>query len=198
MSSLLAPSVFIIESLRFKDETDRREGEILQRILKLSGKDSAYVYIRTRKELEAVLRRFDDLKMRYLHISCHGSQDSLSLTLDRIKFTEFGKIVGPYLSGSRRLFCSACEIVNEELAAAVIPVSECRSIIGPNKTITFGDAALMWASFYHLVFRENPKGMNRTQIVSALERICKAFSVRFTYFRREDAPPYFIRESLNY
>jgi hypothetical protein len=199
MSELLKPSVFIIESLSFQDEAaERLEGRILQDILKLSKKESAYFYIRTRKELAKVLARFTGSRMRYLHISCHGSQDSIALTLDTVGFEEFGRLVKPHLSERRRLFCSACQVVNEKLAGAVIPGSDCWSIVGPSKEITFGDAALMWASFYHLVFRENPKGMNRKQIVGVLERICRAFSVPFTYFRRADVPPYFEKQLLTW
>ncbi len=46
------PQVFIIESLTLKDEEEERfEGRILKQILRLSGKESAYYYIRTRREL---------------------------------------------------------------------------------------------------------------------------------------------------
>ena len=194
MSVSLEPSVYIVESLRFEDESARRlEGRILKSILKLSDKKAVYTYIRTRKELKAVLRRFTEAEMRYLHISCHGSQDSIQLTLDSIPFEEFGRIVKPHLTDRRRLFFSACEVVNENLARAVMGNSCCWSIIGPDLPVTFGDAALMWASFYHLVFRENPDGMNREQIKSALERIHQAFSVRFKYFTHCDQPPFFER-----
>ena len=63
----ILPSVFIIESVRFKEERlDRREGNILRGILRLSGKDADYRYIRTQKELQAVLKQFaqDDGSVR--------------------------------------------------------------------------------------------------------------------------------------
>jgi hypothetical protein len=199
MSELLKPSVFIVESLSFEDEAaERLEGRILQNILKLSKKESAYVYIRTRRELEEVLKRFEESRMRYLHISCHGNQDSIVLTLDTIAFGDFGELLAPHMSERPRLFCSACQVVNEELASAVFQRSGCRSIIGPNKKISFGDAAVMWASFYHLVFREDPEGMNRERILSVLERICGAFSVPFTYFRSTDVRPFFKKEPVKW
>jgi hypothetical protein len=65
MGISLEPLVYIIESLRFEDESARRlEGRILRSILKLSDKKATYVHIRTRKELKAVLNRFDHAGMR--------------------------------------------------------------------------------------------------------------------------------------
>jgi hypothetical protein len=67
-------SVFIVESVGFADErAGRLEGDILSQILQLSGRTSEYFYIRTKKELEAVLEEFDVSGMHYLHISCHGN-----------------------------------------------------------------------------------------------------------------------------
>ena len=76
-------------------------------------------------------------------------------------------------------------MVNEELAGAVIKESGCFSLIGPKHAVTFGDAAIMWASFYHLMFRdENADGMNGKKIRSALRRVHYAFGEEFNYFNR--------------
>jgi hypothetical protein len=139
-------SVFIIESVGFDDERDLRlEGGILSQILQLSEKQSEYFYIRTKKEFKAVLREFEASGMRYLHISCHGNRESLYTTLDEMSFTELGELLVPYLK-QRRLFVSACEAVNRDLAAALMPDSGCYSIIGPAREVGFGDAAVMWAA----------------------------------------------------
>lgn len=181
------PSVFIIESLRFKDErSGHLEGQILQQILHLSGKEAEYVYIRTAKELEEVLDQFYDSNFRYLHISCHGNDREIALTLDTLKFAEFGEIVRPALK-NRRLFVSACSVVNKTFAAAVIPSSQCQSIVGPGKDILFGDAAMMWAAFYHLVFKANADAMNLQAIRSALEKTRRAFGIPFKYFAKSES-----------
>ena len=115
-------SVFIIESLSFEDERDGDlEGHLLQQMLHLSGKDAEYVYIRTARELEEVLDQFYESKYRYLHISCHGNRDELALTLDTLQFSAFGKMAHRALR-NRRLFVSACAVVNRDFAKAVIPV----------------------------------------------------------------------------
>jgi hypothetical protein len=175
------PGVFIIESLGFKDEKKGRfEGRILRDMLTLSEKEAEYWYVRTWKELtEEVFQRFYDSKMRYLHLSCHGSPTHISLTLDNVPFKEFGQEIRHYLS-KRRLFISACEVVNRAFSAEVNPDEECYSVIGPRDDIRFDDAAVMWASFYHLMLRDS-KVMRSKEIRSNLERLKKTFGQTFLY-----------------
>jgi hypothetical protein len=90
------PQLFIIESLGLGDEKKERfEGRVLKHILGLGGKDSAYYYIRTRRELEKMALLFAKSRFRYLHISCHGNTEEMVMTFDRIKFSELGKILRP-------------------------------------------------------------------------------------------------------
>lgn len=114
------PRLFIIESLRICDEEhDRFEGRILKQILRLSDKESIYYYIRTRRELVRIAELFAKSGFRYLHISCHGGPNSMETTFDSITFAEVGKILRPHLNG-RRVFISACEMANAQLAAQLI------------------------------------------------------------------------------
>lgn len=182
-------SLFIIESLRFKDESEECfEGRILHQVLRLARKEVRYFYVRTRKELQAVLRKFNQSRMRYLHISCHGSPDAIALTLDNLSFREFASLVNPYLP-HRRLFFSACEVVNSNLAKLIIPQSGCYSVIGPREEVSFADAALMWSSFYHLMFRLNPDAMKGADIRGVLAKICPTFEVPFLYYRSSKSDP---------
>ncbi|MGC2331546.1 MAG: hypothetical protein WA581_08835 [Candidatus Acidiferrales bacterium] len=173
--------VFIIESLRTKDELKHRfEGRILRDILLLSGKKAEYCYIRTWKEAKAeMFQRFYDSGLRYLHISCHGNRDTIAFTLDRISFEEFGKEIKPYLY-ERRLFFSACEVVNPNLQKAIMPGSDCYSLIGPKESIRFSDAVIMWATFYHLMLR-NSKAMKPPKIRAVLHTIKQTFGTTFEY-----------------
>lgn len=180
-------SLFVIESLRFEDEEKLRfEGKLLTDILRMSRQiEVEYLYIRTRKELAVALKRFHDSNKRYLHISCHGNPAELGLTLDDVPFDEFVDDLAPHMDNSQRLFFSACSVVNENLATAVMQGSGCYSIIGPKEDISFGDAALMWASFYHLMFRDRSKTkMTSKRIASALRRIQQTFRKEFVYFTR--------------
>jgi len=99
------PRVFIVESLRFADEKqDLFEGKIVSQILALSCSPSEYVYLRTKKELEEVMDHFEESGYRYLHFSCHGNSNKLSLTLDDLPFDEFGEMLTPYLKNRRVFF----------------------------------------------------------------------------------------------
>ena len=176
------PKVFIIESLCFDDENNQRfEGEFLSQILHLGCKKSKYYYIRTKKELKKVLKIYKKSNYRYLHISCHGNATSIWTTLDGIKFPEFAELLRPYLK-KKRLFISACSAVNDNLAKLVIPPSGCYSLVGPNKEIGFNDAAIVWASFYHLIFTENTKKMKRVDILSILKKVKNTFGASLNYF----------------
>jgi hypothetical protein len=156
--------VFIIESLDFEDERDKSfEGRILSDILALSGKQCEYRYIRTKRELVKMLEQFSSSAYRYLHLSCHGSDGHLHTTLDPISFREFGELVKPHLR-NRRLFLSACSVTNRPLADQVMPGSGCYSILGPDQDILFSDAAVLWASFYHVMFSADAHAINTTQL----------------------------------
>jgi len=176
------PDVFIIESLRFDDEAkDRFEGKMISHILNMHGKNSRYYYIRTKKEFKRVVNIFGQSACRYLHLSCHGDTNAMATTLDNIGFRELGTILRPHLE-KRRLFVSACEMVNENLAETVIPKSGCYSIIGPNETVAFSDAAIFWASFYHLMFKYNTAAMKRAGLLKYLKRVSELYGLRISYF----------------
>ena len=103
-------NVFIIETLKFEDEKeDMFEGKVMSKILRLNGIESEYYYIRTKQEFDEIIYKFDESNFRYLHISCHGSHNSLETTLDSILFEELSEILSPCLD-KRRVFVSACEI----------------------------------------------------------------------------------------
>jgi hypothetical protein len=176
------PKVFIIESLEFDDEEKGRyEGSILSDILRLSGIQTQYFYIRTSKELNEVLDIFQKSGYRYLHISCHGGENSIWTTLDEITYDELGLILKGKLE-KKRLFLSACSVVNKDLAKEVIPRTKCYSIIGPARDIAFNDAAIMWASFYHLMFKENSTSMIREGLLKNLQKVVDTFGEPLNYF----------------
>lgn len=188
MQELAKPNLFIIESLDFEDEQSCRfEGQFLSQILRLGGKRSAYNYIRTKKELQEILRLFKKSEYRYLHLSCHGVKDAddatyaIGTTLDVIPYDELARLMNPYLC-QKRLFISACSVVNKDLAKKMIPSSECVSIIGPAIDIGFNDAAIVWASFYHLVFKADRSKMGRKDITATLKKVAVTFKISLNYF----------------
>jgi hypothetical protein len=190
MKGTTKPEVFIIESLDFKDEkADRCEGLIISKILAFSGKKCAYYYIRTRHELEQVLRRFSQSQYRYLHISCHGDDETMYTTLDSISFEELSPVLRPHLK-NRRLFLSACSMANRKLAKLLIPSSGCYSILGPKGTIAFKDAPILWASLYHTLFSADSKVMKRHVIRTKTQAIVNMFDVQMNFIYPENGHDY--------
>ncbi len=137
-----------------------------------------------------MLRQFHESGKRYLHISCHGNETGLSLTLEDVPFAAFGEMARPLLK-ERRLFLSACSIAKKDLARSVMSRNGCYSVIGPIDDIYFSDAAIMWASFYHLVFKANSKAMNRDRVSRTLQTVCNTFGTSVRYFSRSAKSPYF-------
>ncbi len=178
------PDVFIIESLAFADENEEFfEGRILSEILRMIGKSPIYYYVRTYQELDAVLNRFGESQYRYLHLSCHGDQDSIDTTLDEaIRFQELGRILNPHLK-SRRLFVSSCEVVNEQLAEVVMP-SGCRSIAGPTEEVRFAEAAVLWTSFYHLAFLQDHRRWKGEKLRGILGDLSILLEIKLSYYWR--------------
>jgi len=177
--------VYIIESLDPDDEGNGRlEGVFLSHVLRLHGKSPKYQYVRTRKEFEKAIRAFGKSGYRYLHLSCHGDPEGLCTTnQEEIDFNELADMLKPHMQG-RRLFVSACKMVNEDLAKAIIPDRGCFSVVGPISDIAFTDSAVVWAAIYHLAFSEDSDRMKRDRLRVKLEQACKLFDVSFAFFAK--------------
>jgi hypothetical protein len=184
------PEVFIIESLDPDDEGNGRfEGSMISHILNLHGKKCKYRYVRTKKQFITAIKEFGESKYRYLHISCHADERSMCTTnQDEIKFSELGLILRPYMA-KRRLFVSACKMVNENLVKEVIPHSNCNSVIGPNEKVEFSDAAILWSSLYHLMFKYNYQAMQRKQLLKFLKKTSRIFQVDMSYYALSKSEP---------
>lgn len=139
--------------------------------------------VRTKAELEEVVNIFEDSEYRYLHISCHGSKRSMHTTLDEIPFKELGTMLRSVLNG-RRLFLTACSMANISLAKEIIPGSRCFSMIGPKKEVGFNDAAILWSSFYHLMFKSNSKAMKHSQVRENAQRVSSMYHVQLNYYHK--------------
>lgn len=176
------PYVFILESLDFEDEKRGSfEGEIISQILSMSNIKHKYFYIRTRREFEHFIDEFAKSNYRYLHISCHGSTDKISTTLDDISFQDLSIILGDKLD-RKRLFLSSCLSTNESLAEAIFPTSDCISIVGPNKEINMDDAAIFWSSFYQKMFKENIKYMKNEKVKETIKYLKEFLNIPISYF----------------
>ena len=62
-----------------------------------------HAYIRTEKELRALVTEFEESNYRYLHLSCHGNGKNICLTYDDVPFATLATILAPALN-DKRLF----------------------------------------------------------------------------------------------
>lgn len=178
--------VFIIESLKLVDETkERREGAVLASVLKMCGKNPLYYYIRTRAELEYIAEEFEASGYRYLHISCHGGETSLEMTLDSVSYKDFAKIFAEKLK-NRRLFVSACSAGNEMFAELVASKNkDAISIAAPSTDIRFDHAVAFWTSFYVKTFSQNSNSMKSTRIIEVVKSLAALFSAPLHFSQRK-------------
>ncbi|WP_423382129.1 hypothetical protein [Burkholderia sp. LMG 32019] len=191
-STKTTPDLFIIESLAFSDEAEKRaEGDFLAHVLTQS-RNHQYFYFRTVAELEVLAQEFGKSRYRYLHLSCHANNRGISTTLEKLTYRELGELLGPYLRG-RRVFFSACGAANKECADALMRNTGCLSVMGPSEDIRFDDSAIAWASFYHRIFRmpgDDVAGrietIRRQDIIEAAEKMAKYFAVPFRFYYRDD------------
>jgi hypothetical protein len=94
---------------------------------------------------------------------------------------ELGAVLAPYVN-KRRVFFSACELGNERLAAALLKDTGCYSVVAPAQAIGFDQAALFWASLYHLMFRNEKQVMKQAELTRNLAAASSLFNVRMRYF----------------
>src|SRR5437588_13065346 len=91
-------TVCIVESLNFLEEASYREGEIISRTLRLSGKETHYSYLRTVDEFRAFVEEFGKSSHRYLHITCHGNRGQFFMTTTMNTDVEFDQILSTYVT----------------------------------------------------------------------------------------------------
>lgn len=173
--------VFIIESLRLDDESNNRfEGLRLAELLRLSGKNPKYFYFQSKDEIPSLLKLFELSKYRYLHISCHASENHVCTTNETLTYIEFVKLFNNKLK-LKRVFFSACELGNELFNNMLIAQNNkgMHSIVSPSTEIYFDHAAAIWGAFYVSVFSRNPDSMNGRDIERRIETLCSLFPVEF-------------------
>lgn len=174
--------VFIVESLSLKDEKSKRlDGYILKQILDLCKIKNQYFYIRTEVELRKIIEKFNESKLRYLHLSCHGSSNMIHLTFDPLFFDDLTDIIGPYIK-NRRVFLSACNSTNIALAKELIIHCQCYSVIGSPKKIGFDQSAVFWSGFYQRMNEIDSDSMKQSNMLALIEKLSTAFELPINYY----------------
>jgi hypothetical protein len=176
--------VFILESLSLEDEQENRlDGYHLRQMLDLMKVPNEYYFIRTKIELDQIKHEFRRSRLRYLHLSCHGNDDSIGLAFDVLGFQEFDDLLGPFLGG-KRLFLSACNLATFDFAQWFIPRHQCLSIIGTPDKPGFAESASFWGTFYFLMNKRDPERMTHRTLIEILEKCSHTYEMNLNYFSR--------------
>lgn len=172
--------VHFIESPRPDDILDgRTEGRALVESLQLASITVEYNLAVTGSAFRSCLdqrlvvawkKHVDQLLKPIIHLSCHGNRDGISLTDGEfIAWPDLRPLLLPALNamnGGLLLCMSSCG----GAYAGTMAMDEDSNkpfwnLVGPQDSVSWPDAAVGFASFYHLFFKEVPisdcvKGMN--------------------------------------
>lgn len=148
--------LFIIESLDRKNEKeDMYEGKFIETYLKLINckkTQPKYIYIRTEQELEKIAQEFCKCGYDNLFISCHGGENSIHTTYNKIDFARFAEIFEGKLNG-KRIFVSAClpGKGNKEFSDALYKTNQkMLSFISPAENVYFKSTYAFWTTFFYI------------------------------------------------
>lgn len=157
------------------------DGQALKGILDICDIPNEYYYIRTKVELDYVMEEFVKSNFQFLHLSCHGNEEELCLTLEHLSYEAFEDIIGDRM-WHRRLFLSACRVARLTLAERFIPKHHTLSVIGTPDDIAYDRAAIVWSTFYYLMYENNKVSMPQRDLLPVLEEVSRVFKITLNYF----------------
>jgi hypothetical protein len=67
----------------------------------------------------------------------------------------------------------------------VMPSTGCYSLLGPAQDIYFGDAAILWASLYHVMFAHDSSAMTGSILRTKAQAVADMYQLRLNYFGRD-------------
>ena len=178
------PETFIIESLSIENEVNGMyEGKIIYDILKLQNKNPKYYYFKNEIELRELSTVFRNSGYRYLHLSCHGTNDSIRLTHGPIKYHIFSEIFRKKLN-NRRIFISGCNIGNMNFAKELFSKNGgMYSITAPTKEVDIKNALAFWNSFYFLVDSYDSQSMKMKALDFIFIQLSDMYEFPTAHFR---------------
>lgn len=175
--------LFIIESL---EEDEYFDGKVLKEILGLSNVKVQYIRVFDKADLKKALETFSESRFRYLHISCHATNETLNLSDETIFYEELDDLIANKVT-KKRIFLSACDLGNDFFASEIIKHGA-YSVVGSSIPLNFDKAVLFWASFFHIMNEKDEEKMKREQIKYVLKCCVDMFEIPMNYYS-------FIRDS---
>ena len=185
-ASITKPETFILESLNQEDETaNRLDGKLLFEVLKLQGKSPHYYYFRTQRELTEFAQIFRDSGYRYLHLSCHGNEEAVSLTFGEVTYKDFARMFEKKLH-NRRLFISGCNLGNIQFAKEVFATNGgMYSITAPTKKVFFDQSISFWSTFYYMMHTWDSTMMKKRRLNQVLTQLATLFELPLAHYYRD-------------
>ena len=177
--------VFIIESLRSEDDFD---GDILHQILEMSGISAQYRDADTVEDFERLIEEFKSSEFRYLHLSCHADKEGIAVGGEEISNQRLADLLKGGMD-NKRLFMSACQGANLDLARKMITETGAMSLIGSPVDLYFDKSVLFWPSFYHIMNELDERFMRRKVLIRTLQRCTDLFGVAINYYSRIKRDP---------
>jgi hypothetical protein len=174
------PFVFIIESPSSNDLFEERgEGKLLQKSLELSGTKAFHTVAADPASFRRALgdkliqawKSAGNFSFPIIHISAHGNSGGIGLTNEYfINWEELADLIRPInlaLSGRLILCLSACSGTSGcQMAMNHIAELPFHSLVSNSGTPCWSDAAIAFATFYHLLL----KGSDFASIREAMDR----------------------------
>lgn len=171
--------IYIIESL---EEDDDKDGALISEILNVCHIKNRYRFVASETELIHALEELNELNYRYVHMSFHGNIEGIALTNDYfISNNEFSLILEDFLV-EKRLFLSACEGSNLNLAGKLITQNKVYSLVGSPDRIRFDKSLLFWPTFYHLMNEVDQYKMLKKDMKLNIKRLCNLFNIPINYY----------------
>jgi hypothetical protein len=176
--------IYIIEFLRDKEFKD---GENLDKILKLSKIPSEYKWANHKDHFQSLLKEFIKSNYRYLHLSCHGDRYGLEINDEVVTNFELQKYLKDGML-NKRIFMSACKGGNSDLAKRMICKCGALSLIGTPIDIDFHAVALFWPPFYYGMNLQDQRNMSRRDLKDNLKTCVDLFKVPINYYSKTSDP----------
>lgn len=174
------PEVFIIESLHKNDTEDNHDGKKLYESLKFVGRNPKYFRVSNRFELSRIIDIFKNSKYRFLHISCHASKNTISLTEEDLSYKDFSELfTGAFTQ--HRIFFSACELGNQQFMGKLFADhwGKLHSVVAPKTTIQFYHAHSFWLSFYTSTLQyKKGEAMTAKTLLELVSKLMELFPVQ--------------------
>lgn len=151
-------------------------------VLKLHGKNPKYYYFRTQRELVEFAKLFRESGYRYLHLSCHGSQEIIKYTFGESTYSEFARLFDKKLH-NRRLFVSGCNLGNRNFAEALFQTNGgMYSVTAPIKRVRFDQSISFWSAFYYMMHAWDSSTMKKQRLTQVLNQLSTIFEMSLAHY----------------